>query len=183
MFWGAFFVYFVVENSRLSRVRMLTEAGDDEFEEFVRARAGGLYGTALLLTGDRQVAEDLLQTALTQAWRSWDEITTSHEGYVRRILVNTYMSWRRRKWHGERPTDEVPEEHAGDNDAAMSVDLLGAVRRLARRQRAVIVLRYYEDLPDAEIASLLGCSVSTVRSQAHRALARLRIDTAFEESN
>lgn len=107
MFWGAHVVYFNVENSR---VRMLTESGDDEFEEFVRVRADGLYGTALLLTGDRHLAEDLLQTALTQAWRAWDEITTSHEGYVRRILVNTYVSWWRRKWNGERPTDVLPEE-------------------------------------------------------------------------
>ena len=131
------------------------------------------------LCGDRQLAEDLLQTALAQAWRHWGRITTSHEGFVRRILVNTYVSWWRRKWTGERPSEHLPEPPEGTTDRAQDLDLWVAVQHLPRRQRAVIVLRYYEDLPDQEIAAILGCAAGTVRSQAHRALATLSADSGL----
>jgi RNA polymerase sigma-70 factor (sigma-E family) len=152
-----------------------------DFEEFVRVRSPALFRTALALTSDPQLAEDLLQTALAQAWRSWDRVHTSHEAFVRRTLVNTYVTWWRRKWNGERPTAELPEHptHVTGHDDRL--DLRDAVRQLPRRQRAVIVLRYFEDMPDAEIADVLGCSASTVRSQAHRALARLSKNPSLED--
>jgi len=153
-----------------------------QFEVFVHARSAGLLRTAYALTGDLVLAEDLLQTALAQAWRSWSRVHTSHEAFVRRTMVNTYTSWWRRRWNGERPTAELPEHPGTGEDSDTRLDLLAAVARLPRRQRAVVVLRYYEDLPDTDIADILGCSPSTVRSQAHRALGRLATHTDLQET-
>ena len=159
--------------------RATSAAREDDFDAFVRARSDALYRTAVLLCGDRHLAEDLVQTALAQAWRHWDRVTTSHEGFVRRTLVNTYLSWWRRKWTGERPTEHIPEHASSATDTDQGMDLWVAVQRLPRRQRAVVVLRYYEDLPDQEIATILGCANGTVRSQAHRALAALSGDSGL----
>src|SRR4029079_6386252 len=108
--------------------------------------------------------------------------------YVRKILVNTYASWWRRKWNGERPHEASPEVVPPDNwreaaarDAAH--DLWDAMGRLPRRQRAVVVLRYFEDLTEVETATLLGISVGTVKSQTSKALAKLRIDPALSEED
>lgn len=150
-----------------------------EFDAFVDARSGALLRTAYLLTGDHGLAEDLLQTALTKAWFAWDRIQTAPEAYVRRILVNTYASWWRRKWNGEQATAELPEAGADGPDADASHDLWLAMGRLPRRQRAVVVLRYFDDLSEQQTATLLGCSVGTVKSQASKALAKLRIDPAL----
>lgn len=147
------------------------------FDEFVAARSGALLRTAYLLTRDHALAEDLLQTALTKAWFSWGRIDGNHESYVRKILVNTYSSWWRRKWNGEHATDELPEAAATDQHA--DTDLWTALGRLPRRQRAVVVLRYFDDLTEAETARLLGCSVGTVKSQTAKAFAKLRIDPAL----
>ena len=147
------------------------------FDEFVAARSGALLRTAYLLTRDHALAEDLLQTALTKAWFSWGRIDTSPEAYVRRILVTTYASWWRRKWNGEQATDELPE--AGRADSVGDTDLWTALGRLPKRQRAVVVLRYFEDLTEAETARVLGCSVGTVKSQTAKAFAKLRIDPAL----
>ena len=152
-----------------------------DFDEFVAARSSGLLRTAYLLTHDHALAEDLLQTALTKAWFAWGRIDGHPEPYVRRILVNTYASWWRRRWNGEVATEELPEPHTGDGTAASDTgqDLWTAMERLPRRQRAVVVLRYFEDLTEAETARLLGCSVGTVKSQTSKALAKLRIDPAL----
>lgn len=147
-----------------------------DFDDFVAARSGALLRTAYLLTRDHALAEDLLQTALTKAWFSWAKIE-SHEAYVRRILVNTYTSWWRRKWNGEQPTQELVEGSV-DHPEEGAHDLWTALGRLPRRQRAVVVLRYFEDLTEAQTADLLGCSVGTVKSQTSKALAKLRIDPA-----
>ncbi|NPC97143.1 SigE family RNA polymerase sigma factor [Nocardioides sp. zg-DK7169] len=157
-----------------------------DFDDFVAARSTGLLRTAYLLTHDHALAEDLLQTALAKAWFAWSRIESSPEAYVRRILVTTYSSWWRRRWNGEHATAELPEPTgpaAPDPSAATdtSHDLWTAMGRLPRRQRAVIVLRYVEDLTEAQTADLLGCSVGTVKSQASKALARLRIDPALSE--
>ena len=151
------------------------------FDEFVAARSSGLLRTAYLLTRDHALAEDLVQTALTKAWFAWRRIDGNPEPYVRRILVNTYASWWRRKWRGEQATEELPEPDStsADDTAASSTDLWSAMERLPRRMRAVIVLRYFEDLTEAETARLLGCSVGTVKSQTSKALAKLRIDPAL----
>lgn len=151
------------------------------FDDFVAARSTALLRTAYLLTRDHGVAEDLLQTALAKAWFHWDRIDGPPEPYVRKILVNTYTSWWRRRWNGERATEDLPD--AGTDDpadaAGASHDLWAALGRLPRRQRAVVVLRYFEDQSEAETARLLDCSVGTVKSQASRALAKLRIDPAL----
>jgi RNA polymerase sigma-70 factor (sigma-E family) len=151
------------------------------FDEFVAARSRALLRTAYLLTRDHALAEDLLQTALTKAWFAWGRIDGNAEPYVRRILVNTYASWWRRKWHGEHPTDELPERSV-DGAAGEPTDLWAAMARLPRRQRAVVVLRYFEDLTEAQTAEVLGCSVGTVKSQTSKALAKLRIDPALATS-
>jgi len=152
-----------------------------EFDAFVAARSSALLRTAYLLTHDHALAEDLLQTALAKAWFAWSRIETGPEAYVRKVLVNTYATWWRRRWNGEHATDEVPERGIASPAEASdaSHDLWLAMERLPRRQRAVVVLRYFEDLSEAETATLLGCSVGTVKSQASKALAKLRIDPAL----
>ncbi|HET6818133.1 MAG TPA: SigE family RNA polymerase sigma factor [Mycobacteriales bacterium] len=152
------------------------------FDEFVAARGQALHRTAYLLTGDWALAEDLLQTALARAYPRWDRIVGDDpEGYLRRILVNTWSSWWRRKWRGEVPTDEMRD--APTNDEYVAADRRDAVRmalaRLPRRQRAVVVLRFHEDMTEAQVAAALGISVGTVKSQTAKALAKLREDAAL----
>jgi RNA polymerase sigma-70 factor (sigma-E family) len=150
------------------------------FEAFVLARSSRLLGTAYLLTGDRGLAEDLLQTALSRAWRSWQRIDSNPEAYVRRILLNTYAGWWRRRWNGELPSDDLPDRPAPEaDDQSAAHELKDALRRLPKRQRAVVVLRYFEDQTEAETARILGCSVGTVKSQSSKALAKLRVDPAL----
>lgn len=152
------------------------------FDEFVAARGADLWRSAWLLTGDAHKAEDLVQAALLKCWRRWDSIAAdgSVEGYVRRTLVTTYTDWWRRKWNAETPSDAVPEEVKAASQADETVvlaerrDLLAALATLTRGQRAVLVLRYFEDLTEAETAATLGVSVGTVKSQAARAMTALR---------
>ena len=158
--------------------------GSADFDEFVAARATGLLRTAYLLTRDHALAEDLLQTALTKAWFAWSRIESDPEPYVRKILVNTFATWWRRKWNGEQAYAEPPEPPAsrGEHDGAdQRHDLWDAMGRLPRKQRAVIVLRFVEDLSEAETARLLGIAPGTVKSQTSKALAKLRIDPALAE--
>jgi RNA polymerase sigma-70 factor (sigma-E family) len=150
-----------------------------EFREFVARRAGALQQAAYLLTGDRQHAEDLLQSALTRVALHWSRIRTSPEAYARRVLYTGAVDrWRHPSWLRERPTARLPEP-APDHDRAADVDLrlaiVDALRQLSPRQRAVVILRYLEDLPEAEAAAALDVSVGTIRSTAHKALARLRV--------
>jgi RNA polymerase sigma-70 factor (sigma-E family) len=153
-----------------------------DFDEFVAARSSRLLRTAYLLTRDHALAEDLLQTALTKAWFAWSRIESDPEPYVRKILVNTFATWWRRKWNGEQAYAEPPESDPGPSehdDADERHDLWSAMGRLPRRQRAVIVLRFVEDLSEAETARLLGVSPGTVKSQTSKALTKLRIDPAL----
>lgn len=160
-----------------------------DFDTFVAARSQALLRTAYLLTRDHALAEDLLQTALSKAWFRWGRIETHPEAYVRRILVTTYASWRGRRWNGEHPTAELPDRAAGSDThghdtadaSATRHDLAAALDRLPRRQRAVVVLRFFEDLSVAETAELMGCSTGTVKSQLSKALAHLRVDPALTE--
>lgn len=149
------------------------------FDEFVATRSPALLRTAYLLTGDHGLAEDLLQTALAKCWFAWGRIDGPPEPYVRRALATTYATWWRRRWRGERPTGQVPDR--GDPAATSLVEdrdaLWRALGALPRRQRAVVVLRYYEDLSEAETAAALGISAGTVKSQAAKALTALRRDT------
>jgi RNA polymerase sigma-70 factor (sigma-E family) len=155
--------------------------GRTEYEEYVAGRSTRLLRTAYLLTRDWALAEDLLQTALAKAWLAWGRIHGEPDPYVRAVLVNTYSSWWRRRWNGETPTERLPERAAADPHAAVDEQdaLWQALGRLPKRQRAVLVLRYFDDLSEAEVARLLGCAVGTVKSQASRALAKLRIDPSL----
>ncbi|UMG93363.1 SigE family RNA polymerase sigma factor [Nocardioides sp. TF02-7] len=154
------------------------EGVDDGFEAFVAARGDALWRSAWLLTGDHQLAEDLLQTALAKSWRAWTRVgADGFEAYVRRVLFTTYAAWWRRRWRGERPTAELPERPAARDDTADSDtrgDLVAALAELPRGQRAVVVLRYFDDLTEAQAAAALGVSVGTVKSQCARALTTLR---------
>jgi RNA polymerase sigma-70 factor (sigma-E family) len=147
----------------------------NDFREFVRLRYGELLRTAFLLTGSAHAAEDLVQTALLRVYRRWDRIEEPMS-YVRRIMANQRITlWRRIGAH-ERITFAPPEPSTPDSSSALvqRAELIEALRRLPQRMRAVLVLRYWEDLSEAETAALLGCSVGTVKSQASRGLARLR---------
>jgi RNA polymerase sigma-70 factor (sigma-E family) len=158
----------------------------EDFDAFVAARSPSLLRTAYLLTGDPVLAEDLLQTALVKVWPAWGRIEGAPQTYVRRVLVNTYATWWRRRWNGEVPTGALPEQHGrGTAHAATGqvddrADLWDALGRLPKRQRAVVVLRFYEDLSEAETAAILQCSIGTVKSQTSRALAKLRVDPALQ---
>lgn len=148
------------------------------FQDFVVARSDRLLRTAYLLTGDWGLAEDLLQESLTKAWFAWPRVDEP-EPYVRRVLVTTYTSWWRRRWRAEVPSASLPDFPVRDDDAGERAELWRAVRALPARQRAVIVLRFYEDLPVAEVAALLGCGTGTVKSQTAKALAKLRVNESI----
>ncbi|WMF04598.1 SigE family RNA polymerase sigma factor [Micromonospora robiginosa] len=151
---------------------------EEEFREFVAARSGALLRTAYLLAGDWATAEDLLQTALTKTYLAWKRLggIDAIEPYARRVLVNTSTSWWRRRWHGERPTEVLPER-AGVDEIEQQLDrdaLWRHLQALPARQRAVLVLRFYEDMSEAQTAALLEISPGTVKSQTSRALNTLR---------
>ena len=152
---------------------------EEEFREFVAARSAALLRTAYLLAGDWATAEDLLQTALTKTYLAWKRLggIEAVEPYARRVLVNTSTSWWRRRWHGERPTEVLPERAGADEieRAARPRRCSGGTSSaLPARQRAVLVLRFYEDMSEAQTAALLDISPGTVKSQTSRALATLR---------
>ena len=150
----------------------------DDFEAFVTAKQRSLLRTAWLLTGNWASAEDLVQSALVRAWPHWQRVTQegSAEAYVRRVMVNQALDWRRRRWTGETPTAELPER--GISDSTEQADLRNAVVQavgsLPPRQRVAVVLRYFDDLSVSDVASAMGCSQGTVKSQVARAVATLR---------
>jgi len=150
------------------------------FEEFVASRGDALWRSAWLLTGESHLAEDLVQTALAKSWPRFDRIGAGFEPYVRRVMFTTYAAWWRRRWNGERPTGELPDRAALGEDLDGRHDLVAALARLPRGQRAVVVLRWFEDLTEAQTAETLGISVGTVKSQSSRALRTLR--TLLEEA-
>ncbi|WP_307868532.1 SigE family RNA polymerase sigma factor [Micromonospora sp. C95] len=162
-----------------------SNALEEEFRDFVAARSGALLRTAYLLTGDWGTAEDLLQTALTKTYLAWKRLggIEAIEPYARRVMVNTSTSWWRRRWHGERPTEVLPEQAATDElERQLDRDLLWRhLRALPARQRAVLVLRFYEDMSEAQTAAMLEISPGTVKSQTSRALATLRRRIGAEE--
>ncbi|MER7208395.1 SigE family RNA polymerase sigma factor [Streptosporangium sp. NPDC000239] len=151
-----------------------------DFEGYVAQRSARLLRTAYLLCRDWGQAEDLTQTALAKAWLAWRRVRDDPDPYVYRILANTHASWWRRRWRSEIPTGSLPENVLEDPSDGFGVreELRTALAALPAKQRAVLVLRYYADLPDGQIAEILGCSAVTVRSQAARALAKLRVDPA-----
>jgi RNA polymerase sigma-70 factor (sigma-E family) len=171
----------------VSRVTIAVQGGvvtlvrdkDADFSEYMAARQPSLLRTAYLLTGDRHTAEDLVQTALAKLYLSWDRVNRqeSIDGYVRRILVNEHNSLWRRPWKKrETTTSELPEQPAAPATPSRGhdADLWEFVQSLPRKQRAAVVLRFYEELSEAETAAVLGVSVGTVKSQTSRALASMR---------
>ncbi|MFG2004169.1 SigE family RNA polymerase sigma factor [Spirillospora sp. NPDC048911] len=152
-------------------------ADERHFREFVETRSAALMRLAYLLAGgDQHAAEDLLQAALAKTAARWASIDNP-EPYVRRVMYHQQASWWRPMWRRRETQVTVLPEEPGD-DGTSAVDLRLTVRRaltrITARQRAVLVLRFFEDLPEAEVARILGCSVGTVRSTTHRSLARLR---------
>jgi RNA polymerase sigma-70 factor (sigma-E family) len=149
----------------------------EDFRRFVLARQRALLRTAWLLTGDWATAEDLVQTALMRAWPHWERVSASDgvDAYVRRIMVNKSLDWRARRWNAEVPTELLPETPTHDRVSPEAHRLLLlAVRSLPPRQRVTIVLRYLDDMSEADTAAAMGCSVGTVKSQSAKALATLR---------
>lgn len=147
-----------------------------DFDLFVRARTTRLYRAAWFLAGDAHKAEDLVQTALIKAYPHYVQVTDDEEfeAYVRTTMYRTYVSWWRRRWNGEIPTGQVPDGAVDGGPGALRVDLARALADLPRMQRAVLVLRFYEDRPVAEVASLLGISEGTVKTHSSRGCASLR---------
>ena len=152
---------------------------DEEFRGFVAARGLALLRTAYLLTGDEQLAEDLVQTALEKAVTHWSSIrvAAAAESYVRRTMYREQVSiWRRRRVR-ELVSATIPEPRsagAAGDEVEDRITMRDALLQLGRRQRTVLVLRYFEDLTEQQVADALGISVGTVKSQAHKALAQLR---------
>jgi RNA polymerase sigma-70 factor (sigma-E family) len=150
------------------------------FGDYMAGQRPALMRFATVLTCQTWLAEDLVSDVLCRAYERWDRISVLDQphAYVRRMVVNEYLSWRRRLVRTSPRADIEPADHLGDGaDERAERDAM--IRRLAalpRRQRAAVVLRYYAGLPDREIAAELGCRETTVRSQISRALATLRID-------
>ncbi|MEV0721950.1 SigE family RNA polymerase sigma factor [Micromonospora purpureochromogenes] len=153
------------------------------YEEFADSRLTALLRYAVMLTGDPHQAQDLVQDTMVRVQLNWRRVARadSPERYVRRMLTNQYVDWRRGSWmrrvllRGE-PDESAPPAADHAQDAVDRDQVWSLLARLPRRQRASLVLRYYEDLPDAEIAEILGCAVGTVRSSISRALATLRAE-------
>ncbi len=169
------------DTGRMGAGRMSTKvaARDAEFTAYLHARQLSLLRTAYLLTGDRHQAEDILQTSLAKLYLSWDTVRDrdSVDAYVRRIMVNENNSlwrrgWKKREYAAERIPEGSPHHDAYDEGS--SAALWAVVSTLPPKARAVVVLRYYEQLSEAETADVLGISIGTVKSQSNRALAALR---------
>ncbi|MDI2131353.1 SigE family RNA polymerase sigma factor [Yinghuangia seranimata] len=158
---------------------------EGEFRAFVATHRVALVRTAYLVCGDRDEAEDLTQTALLKLHPAWNRAKSARnrDAYVRRILVNTHLSRIRRRRVAQILTDRLPDKAGPDSTAGLADRsvLMAALARLPARRRATVVLRYWEDLPEAEVAHILGCSVGAVRSQAFKGLAELRRDPELVE--
>jgi RNA polymerase sigma-70 factor (sigma-E family) len=154
--------------------------GDEaSFREFVRARTPALSRTAYLLTGDHHLAQDLLQSALASTFQHWRRVADGNpEAYVRRAMYHAHVSWWRRRGPVEcgEPDDQrrVSDRPDESDTTALRLSVIAALRQLAPRQRAVIVLRYFDDLTEVQAAQALGCAVGTVKRLHFDALARLR---------
>ncbi|MDT0200957.1 SigE family RNA polymerase sigma factor [Nocardioides sp. AE5] len=158
---------------------------EDEFSEYVAARWARLVRAAVLLGASPAEAEDITQTALTRCLVRWSKVrrAADRDAYVHRVLVNTFISARRRRWTGERPTSEVPEQASGDHaEQVETADLVSrSLARLSDEQRAVVVLRYYAHLGEAQTAAALGIPAGTVKSRLARALKVLSNDPDLSE--
>ncbi|MCA0180281.1 MAG: SigE family RNA polymerase sigma factor [Actinobacteria bacterium] len=148
-----------------------------DFEQFVAARYAALARTALLLTGSRASAEDLLQEALLKTYVAWSSVRAREaaEAYVRTTMVRLLIRDRKRRWSGEIPHEQLPEDTAYEPDRAGGLAVRTTLAALPTDQRAAIVLRFYADLPESAIAEALGCPAGTVKSRISRGLTALRV--------
>lgn len=157
---------------------------EPEFRDYVRTRRRALLRTAFMLTRNEADAEDLVQSALAKTFLAASRIEdrSALDGYVRRAIVNTHISWWRRRGVTELPTDELPDEAVADHAVISDLQetLRRAVDRLPDRMRAAVMLRYYDDRSEAEVAEILGISLGTVKSTVARAVAKLRIDADLQ---
>lgn len=173
-------------SQRVDLVGGAVNAEAEGFARFVEVRERALQRTAWLLTGDWALAQDLVQTALVRSWPRWERIRRRDdpEIYVRRVIVNTWATWCRRRWRGEQASDLVPDGAApGDVAAEVTVRMAvhDALGSLTERQRAVVVLRVFDDLSEAQVAQVLDCAIGTVKSTMSQALAKLRHDPRLAE--
>jgi RNA polymerase sigma-70 factor (sigma-E family) len=157
----------------------VTQNRDAEFTDFVADHGRQLLRTACLVTGDAHLGEDLLQTALAKAYGSWDKVSRADHpvAYVRRLMINAHLSWVRRLTNTEQVVETLPELGSGDLQSthADSDEMRQALRHLSTRVRTALVLRYFEDLSEADTAQLMGCSRSTVNNHVTRGLGALRV--------
>lgn len=167
-------------------MRLLACDDDSSFADFVATRQQRLLRIAQLLTGNQAAAEDLVQDALAKIWRRWSQtrVADDPDAYVRRVLVNTFVSAWRRKWRGEMPAGTTPfqrhpESRGPDLDVRLVVN--AALKRLSRRERSVVVLRFVDDMSVAEVARVLDWPAGTVKSTTAKALAVLRSDPQLAE--
>lgn len=153
------------------------------FTDFVAARLPALLRLGHLLTGRPADAEDLVQTALVKTYGAWPRVQRQDapEAYVRQVMLNTYRSWWRYRLSREVVSESIPERLTSDPSTDERDAMWRALATLPKRQRAVLVLRYYEGLSEAETAAALGCAVGSVKSQASRGLARLRETSGLRE--
>lgn len=152
---------------------------EDSFHEYVRARMPALFRVAYLLCGDAHLADDLVQHALIRVASRWERVVSAGDpdAYVRKIIYHQHVSWWRRRRGEAVPVAAPPDRNVGDATAgvATSLALRRALARLTSKQRAVLVLRFFEDLTETQTAEAMGCSVNTVKSQTRAALARMRV--------
>lgn len=164
---------------------------EDDFDGFVRSHAPRLIRSAWLLVGEWPAAEDLVQIALERTWPRWAKLSDDGQrlAYLNRVITTSYLRGRSRKWTGEIPTGVLPQLATPDElgTAEVHAELIGAIRKLPPRQRAVIALRYLADLTEAQTAAAMHCSLGTVKRYTARALATLRADAhladLFAEEN
>ena len=162
----------------------MVSGGSDDFDVFVAGVQRRLLRSSWLLTADWEDAEDLVQSCLAKVWRHWGRVRAADEpeAYVRRVLLNTFLSARQRRWRGERAA-AGPEPASVDDpadDLALRNSLLAGLARLSPRQRAVVVLRYFDDLSEVEVARVMGCRPGTVKSTASKALEHLRAQPGLQ---
>ncbi len=156
----------------------------NDFDAYVTAAWPRLLRSAWLLTGDWHRAEDLVQTVLARAYGRWPRLRDkAPDAYLRTMLATTYLTWWRRRWRDEVPTDPMPDRASDDRDVHADVELQEGMRRalaaLPRQQRAVLMLRFHADLTEAATAQALGIGVGTVKSYTARAIATLRVDPSL----
>jgi RNA polymerase sigma-70 factor (sigma-E family) len=158
------------------------------YEDFVAGRYGEIVRFGALLAGDARLGEDLAQEGLIAAYRSWKRLGVRDgrpEAYVRQVMIRTAMRANRRRWHGEVPTEVLPDGSRRDfaDQSDLTIQMLAALRRLPADQRVVLVLRFWADTSESEVAQTLGIAVGTVKSRTSRALAALRAAGLVTESS